>query len=45
MLDVVKYLVKFCKSNMLSFRNAKTVNLYVNQRVSENRAFMRKLFC
>jgi len=27
---------------MLSFRNAKTVDLYVNRRVSENRAFIRK---
>ena len=27
---------------MLSFRNAKTVDLYVNWRVSENRAFIRK---
>ena len=29
---------------MLSCRNTKTVDLYVNRRVSENRAFMRKLF-
>ena len=27
---------------MLSFRNAKTVNLYVNCRVSENQAFIHK---
>ena len=29
-------------TDMLIFRNAKTVDLYVNRRVSENRAFIRK---
>ena len=27
---------------MLSFRNAKTIDLYVNRRVSENRAFIQQ---
>ena len=27
---------------MLSFRNTKTVDLYINRRVSENQAFIRK---
>ena len=35
--------LNFILAYMLSFRNAKTVDLYVNRRVSENRAFMRKL--